>query len=222
MANEGQIEIQLPTEPWSKDTTLTRFTHEGKDYALFVSIKQDIDPASTPDDHADENAFLVYGHRDFTVNGPKGEKALEVHENMAEWEKTHHVWPVYAYIHSGVRLQLNTDAGMPDRQWDVSMAGYCLVTRDTSDIPNALQYAEGMIEEWNQSLSGDVWGYDVALYDLQRDAQGDPIEERDYYEGHGKALSEDSCWGFYGLKYAQDEAKQSAENDIDGLTKIAA
>jgi hypothetical protein len=219
--DEKQIEIKLPDASGIDNEATTRFNHAGKEYILFVALKQDCDPIS-PSEHADKHAFLVYGHRQFDVDGPNGEEALEVHRTKAEWEKTHHVWPVYAYIHSGVRLRLNTDAGFPDRQWDVSMCGYCLVTRDKSEVPEPLEYAEGMIEEWNQYLSGDVWGYDIGLYELQTDPDGDPIEERDYYEGHGKAIADESCWGFYGDTYALGETKSEAEACINGLRKKVA
>lgn len=221
MSNETQIDINLPKLSGTDSTALTRFEHGGKQYILFVDIKQDSDPVS-PAERNDEEAFLVYGHRSFEVNGPGDEKALEVHNSKSEWEKTHHVYPVYAYIHSGVRLQLNTAAGMPDRQWDVSMAGYCLVTRDKSNIPDPLKCAEGMIADWNQYLSGDVWGYDMALYELQTDPDGDAIEERDYYEGHGKPVYEDSCWGFFGSDYVLAETKDRATAYVNALRKKVA
>jgi hypothetical protein len=211
------IELNLPDTSDRKNETFTRFTHAGKEYILFIKIQADSD-ASSPSEDADKNAFLVYGHRDFTVNGPDEEKAREVHEAKSTWEETHHVWPVFAYIHSGVHLQLGTDAGLPDRQWDVSMCGYCLVTRDASDIPEPRKYAEGMIETWNQYLSGDVWGYDIELHKLQTDSDGDPIEERDYYERHSRALDEDSCWGFYGSEYALQETKSIAEGIVNAIT----
>jgi hypothetical protein len=218
---EKQIEIKLPDLSGRDNSALTRFNHAGKEYILFVDVKQDSD-AYFPRENADKNAFLVYGHRDFTVDGPSDEKALDVHKAKDEWEKTHHVYPVFAYIHSGVFLKLNSADGLPDRQWDVSMCGYCLVSRDESEIPEPLKYAEGMIEEWNQYLRGDVWGFDIGLYEFQADPDGDAIEERDYYERHGKRISEDSCWGFYGSKYVLEETKSNADAIVEALFKKAA
>jgi len=149
-----------------------------------VEIIRDPDPIS-PEDRADRHAFLVYGHRDFTVHGPNQETAEQVYRDRAEWEKTHTVYPVYAYIHSGVRLGLST-AGMVDIPWDVSLSGAALVTRDESEIPQPQEYAQAMIEEWNQYLSGDVYGYKIA------DAQGEDV---------------DSCWGFYGQESCEQEAR---------------
>jgi hypothetical protein len=213
-----QIEINLPEVSRRDNEATTRFTVAGKEYILFVAIQQDPDPIS-PKERNDEAAFLVYGHRQFTVNGPGREKAEDVHKAKAEWEKTHHVYPVYAYIHSGVFLKLNTDEGLPDRQWDVSMAGYCLISRDTSNIPEPLKLAEGIVSDWNQYLSGDVWGYDMGLYELEKDSDGDPIEERDYYRRHSKPVYEDSCWGFFGSEHALEETKHQAESYINGLRR---
>lgn len=212
-----KIEINLPKAGGREETAVTRFRRNRKDYILFVTIEQDQDPTE-PADHADQNTFLVYGHRSFTVDGPEGQKALEVHGAKTEWEKTHHVWPVFAYIHSGVYLKLGTDAGLPDRQWDVSMCGYCLVTKDTNEIPEPWKYAEGMIADWNQYLSGDVWGCDITLHELKNDDGGEPIEDRDYYRFH-KNIASDSCWGFYGYEYACEEAKDTAEAIVKGLSK---
>lgn len=84
-----------------------------------------------------------------------------------------------------------------------------------------MKCGEGMIDEWNQHLRGDVWSFDVALYELQKDIDSDAIKERDYYERHGKAISEDSCWGFYGSDYVLTEAKSIAECQINSLGKKA-
>jgi hypothetical protein len=142
---------------------------------------------TSPSESADKHAFLVYGHRDFTVNGPSKERAQDVHRDKKKWAKTHHVHEVYAYIHSGVRLGLST-AGMVDVQWDVSMCGYLLITKDKSEIPRPDEYAQSMIDEWNQYLSGDVYGYVIA-------------------DGNGEHV--DSCWGFFGFDYAKTEARNA-------------
>jgi hypothetical protein len=49
-----------------------------------IKIFTDNDPTS-PEDHADSSAFLVYGHRSFQVHGPNKEKAFDVHKNKTTW-----------------------------------------------------------------------------------------------------------------------------------------
>lgn len=156
-----------------------------------IEIYQDSDSIS-PNENADRHAFLVYGHRSFMVDGPDGEKAKDIHKSLDEWRENFHVYPVYAYIHSGVHLQLGSDEGLPDRQWDVSMCGYVLITKDEKEIPNPEKYAQGMIDEWNQYLSGDVWGYKIKAGDEDID----------------------SCWGFYGLEYCKEEARLAVPDNF--------
>jgi hypothetical protein len=216
-----QIEINLPEASGVENEATTRFTHAGKEYILFVALKQDGDPVN-PRWSFDEAAFLVCGHRQFTVDGPYHETATEIHRDKGEWEKRYHVYPVYACIDTGVRLKLETEAGFPDRQWDVSTCGYCLISRDESNIPEPLKLAERMVEDLNHYRSGDVWGYDIALYELQTDPGGNAFEDRAYYEYHSKALFGHSIWGYYGSEYALQAAKSIAESIINGPNKRTA
>ena len=79
----------------------------------------------------------------------------------------------------------------PDRQWDVSQLGFVFVSKKEWRLSaKARLAAESLLKEWNQYLSGDVYGYIV-------DDDG---------------LNEDSCWGFYGLEYCEQQAKEIAEH----------
>ena len=150
-----------------------------------VTIEQDSDPIA-PDDSADEHAFIVTTrNRYFQVDGPNKETADTVGDNLEEWEKTHHVYKLNALIHSGIHLSIVSDLKEYYMGFDSGQIGFLLVTRDESEIPEPFKYAEGMVETWNQYLSGDVWGYTI------EDGEGDHV---------------DSCWGFYGFEYAKEEA----------------
>lgn len=76
--------------------------------------------------------------------------------------------------------------------FDSGQIGFLLVTREESEIPEPDKYAEGMVEEWNQYLSGDVWGFTV------EDGDGNHI---------------DSCWGFYGFDYCKTEALENVPDE---------
>jgi hypothetical protein len=83
------------------------------------------------------------------------------------------------------------EGNFPDRQWDVSTLGAVFASKEEwSTKEQARAAALCKVEEWNQYLSGDVWGYVIET------------EE-------GQHL--DSCWGFYGRKYAEQEAQQALE-----------
>jgi hypothetical protein len=153
-----------------------------------ITIGEDTD-ATAPDDHADENAFLVTTrNRYFQVEGPGGETADTIGDNLEEWEKTHYVYKLNALIHSGVRLSIESDLKEYYMGFDSGQIGFVLVVRDESEIPHPFEYAKGMVEEWNQYLSGDVWGFTI----------------EDGEENHI-----DSCWGFYGFEYCKTEALEN-------------
>jgi len=47
-----------------------------------------------------------------------------------------------------------------------------------------------LVESWNEYLGGDVYGCVKETYDKNK-----------------KQIDQDSCWGFYGYKYALEELK---------------
>jgi hypothetical protein len=164
--------------------------HETLEHNGFtINIIHDDTPGS-PDEWNDEGVFLVGFHRDFTVvtDDIKSPEDVEPYMDDPDYE----VFLLEAYIHSGVRLALAGSAqaaGFPDRRWDVSRVGYVLVKLSEVAEGMARKCAEGLVETWNQYLSGDVWGYVIT------DSDGEEVE------------SVFSCWGFYGLDACIEEAK---------------
>lgn len=160
--------------------------HEG----VTIEIHQDTD-AQSPSEWGDTSLFLVANHRDCYIPEP-GEKRItdDASELVERWKATHWIFPLEAYIHSGVVLALSGEGNFPDRQWDVSQLGFVFCDKKEWRLrKSARKAALSHVETWNQYLSGDVWGYVV-----------DP-----------DGLNEDSCWGFYGFDYCVEEAKSIAE-----------
>lgn len=162
------------------------FTHHG----LTVEIHQDTDVES-PTEFGDAGLFLVSGHRDFYVPEPGEKRIHDDWETIVErYKKTHWIFPIEAYIHSGVVLAFSQRGNFPDRQWDVSQIGGIFASKKEWRLSaSARKAAEGLLNTWNQYLSGDVWGYVVG--------DDTPFEE--------------SCWGFFGLDYCREQAKEIAE-----------
>ena len=158
-------------------------TFERNGYKVIIEEDQD---AESPSENQDEHAFIATTrNRYFEVDGPHGETASDIGENLEEREKTHYVYKLNAMIHSGVYLSITSDLKQYHMGFDSGQIGFLLITRGESEIPHPDKYAEGMVETWNQYLSGDVWGY--------------VIED-------GEQNLIDSCWGFYGFEYAKEEA----------------
>jgi len=176
-----------------------------------------------PQEWHDKNLFIMAFHRDFWVEAPrvyyklpvgvardkddKGHALFEKDELKAYFEgdkenypdalerlEAFHVFPLEAYIHSGVRLALKSEGNFPDRQWDVSWVGAVLVSKEEwKDRKKARAAALGYVETWNQYLSGDIWCCVVETYGP------DKVQ-----------IAHDTCSGFYGYEYALKELKNIA------------
>lgn len=145
-----------------------------------------------PDECDDDNLFLLNYHRDFDV---RRDKIITKDEVVAWYRKEEEsgkegywMFPLSCYVHSGILLSLRTGNWNPFDQegWDTSHVGAVLVSKEEwPDEKKATEVAEGLVETWNQYLSGDVYGIVKETYDKDKT----PIDQ-------------DSCWGFYGHKYA--------------------
>jgi len=164
-----------------------------KDY--LITIKDD--DAESPNAWMDENRILVYDHRQFTVDR-KGFEPMEIFQAMMEpaLYKGYHVFPLYAYIHSGVSLSLTYNG---DR-WDTSMKGFILIKDGEEGVTSreeALKPAEDLVELWNSYLEGSYW-FNI------KNPEGDEI---------------DSCGGFYGYDHEKsglmDTCRDAIDNDIN-------
>ena len=129
-----------------------------------ITIFPDENPEK-PDLWNDES-FLVYDHRDLCIER-KDFDPTEIFEHIESTKKWFYngfyVFPVYAYIHSGIVLSVGSH-NFPDARWDV-FRGFCLVQRMKGmwERKKCFLIAESIIEEWNMYLSDDVWGYDSAF-----------------------------------------------------------
>ena len=106
------------------------------------------------------------------------------------------VLPLYLYDHSGITIS-TSPFSCP---WDSGQVGVIVLEREKilaeygqgkkrvskAMRERAIKYLEGEVKTYDQYLTGEVYGY--------------MIEGPD-----GSDL--DSCWGFYGLEYCEDEAK---------------
>ena len=159
-----------------------------------IEIVQDAD-AGNPREEFDNMGEILYVSNRYTL----GDRQATKEEIDKITRDKNELWlPVYAYIHSGTRIN-TTGFSCP---WDSGQCGIIHMSKKAavheygvkyatkSVCAKALKYMCGEIETFDQYLNGDVHGYRV-------------IDE------HGEEL--DSCWGFYGYQYCQDEALESAK-----------
>lgn len=131
-----------------------------------LDISIDESPLS-PDEDGDESIFLVFDHRQFDVQrqnfNPNDifEHLKSREDNDYEYKELYSdyfIFPVSAYIHSGVVLNLGKSTG-----WDYSCNGFVLVAKEEiNDESAAREYAENLIKKWNIYLQGNV--YEATLY----------------------------------------------------------
>jgi hypothetical protein len=176
------------------EEAIEKINYKGKIIETFY----DFNPLS-PEDWRNDELFLVYDHRDFTVK-VKGFDPEDIFQYFQENPKKvlyegYFVFPVYAYIHTGVCLSLGRDSYPFTCRWDTSFRGFVLCKKQKGCYTSKKAYdlAEGLIEEWNQYLSGDVYGYNSEV---------------------------GSCWGFYG-KSGYNQMIDEAKSEIDYAEKKA-
>jgi hypothetical protein len=109
------------------------------------------------------------------------------------------IFPVFAYIHSGVALSLSNSTYPFTDRFDTSCAGFILV-EDHSDQTDtsAFQQAKSAISEWNIILRGEVYRYEII------DPDGEEI---------------DSLWGLFGEDHLKEEYQSMIDLDISGKRK---
>ena len=119
--------------------------------------------------------------------------------------------PVSAYIHSGISIWIGDPVNPFDLQgWDTGLLGIIYITREqvlkemnlkrmTKKARKwAYDYMEGEVEEYNCYLTGDAWG--IGLAELDEDGEIIDVD--------------DTCWGFFGKRWAIEEATNQLEYHI--------
>lgn len=134
--------------------------------------------------------------------------------------------------HSGLHIYLDGGPHWSDGAgWDSGTVGFIYVTHEQLDLAGippdmtaekqARIIAEQEVQEYDAFVGGDVYGY---IIDAIPECDTKACEDRGYYNepgyGYGtpcecachRAGDEvNSCWGFYGHQYAEQEAKVSLE-----------
>ena len=172
--------------------------HNGKT----IEIYQDEDPINPREnDNAD---IMICFHKRYNL----GDKHKYNSDNFNGWSELDKqliedyapvaIKPLYLYDHSGITISTNPFSCC----WDSGQIGFVLISRETAlyefskkKLTKKLKewaerYIDASVKEYDQYLTGDVYGYVI------KDENGEET---------------DSCWGFFGMKYAVEEAKSEID-----------
>lgn len=118
------------------------------------------------------------------------------------------ILPLYLYDHSGITM--NTTGF--SCQWDSGQVGWIYATYDDVkeeygkiDSEKAKKLLESEVETYDQYIKGEVYGYV-----LEKKIVCECCDNVEYEHI-------DSCWGFYGLEYLEEELKSSIKSEYEEL-----
>lgn len=191
------------------------FEHNGKT----IKIYSDEDPPN-PRTEFDHAGTMVCFHRRYVLGDKNHGLSFTDYNNS--WDELHDaiqrqkggavIFPLYLYDHSGLRIRAGSFQGLLPQghaEFDSGQVGFIFVSKTkvlsefgwkSITAKRRAVLEEGLlaeVEEYDQYLSGDVWGYTVTTH------YRDELTNAD--------VEQDSCWGCFGLDYARKLAKEAAE-----------
>jgi hypothetical protein len=121
-------------------------------------------------------------------------------------QKVKYVVPLGLYDHSGITMYVGGGTHAFDAQgWDSGTVGFAYIdpadvtltgaTVDTTD--DAIEVITSEVKEYAQYLEGDVYGYVITTKHCDDDNCP-----------HAEVI--DGCWGFFGLDYVKEAARDAA------------
>lgn len=171
---------------------------------LTAKIYPDEDPINPRVDY-DNDDKMICSHKRYSL----GDKHDYNFNNFNSWDELEkqickdndvlEILPLYLLDHSGITMRTTS---FNDR-WDSGQVGFIYITKDEARKSHMVKKISKKVREtchknllcsvetYDQYLTGEIYGYVI------EDKGGNQIE---------------SCWGFFGLKYAMEEAKSVAEH----------
>ena len=177
-----------------------------------IKIYQDEDAQSSRE--WDNLGTMVCWHRNYVLGDkehlfPKDFDLEEINRLLKELDIAV-ILPLYLYDHSGITMSTSNSTYPFNCPWDSGCVGFIYVTKTALRkelskqrlSKKSLEYAKRVllqeVETYDEYLTGQVYGYVI------EDKSGEHL---------------DSCWGFYGYNYCNQEAESAAEYQVKTLTQ---
>ncbi len=174
------------------------YEKENIDYkGMSVKIYYDED-AESPASWESEDVFLCSDYRELNVGSKilSPDDCREAISAGRSFANGYHVFPVRIYEHGGIVLSLGTCRG-----WDYSNGWAFICVKRMRGWSwrksAAVARAYGLLQEWNEYLSGEVYGFQAE-------------------DENGRVI--DSCWGYHGDPVVEDaisEGKRAIDAEIE-------
>lgn len=129
--------------------------------------------------------------------------------NYDDYSNKYEIFPLYAYIHSGVSLSLSKTGYPFTCRFDTSMEGFIFVKKDVKWVHPLNEVAQSLVDSWNNCLSGNVYGFVITKDNYCKCCKNNSIDEID------------SCWGFYG-NYNENGMVDECKAIIDNVIRAEA
>lgn len=176
----------------------------------------DEQPDMTPDQYKveivpgeDNAAFMKLVYHAYPDADEDDDAATAFMEKLTEeWlEQNTVMLPLYLYDHSGITMRTSSFSC----NWDSGQVGFIYCTKEKAMKEfgcsenewreRATDCLEDEVKTYDQYLTGDVYGYII------KDEQGEEVE---------------SCWGFFGHDYCEQEAKAICDRrDSSGNAEVS-
>jgi len=148
-----------------------------------------------PREEFDHIATMFCEHRRYTLGDKKADDIRVENERTGELEfpDGYLVLPLYLYDHSGLTIS----TGAFSCRWDSGQVGYIYMSKKDAIanfgkkrltkkvIARALDCMRAEVKEYDDYLTGNVYGFEYEQVAVNAD-------------GEEQMLEEDSCWGFFG------------------------
>lgn len=90
-----------------------------------------------------------------------------------------------------------------------------IVERDARPREDVLrEYAAAVCVEYTNYCNGEIYSYQLEVYKLLHDSDGNDIEDRDHYEAHGHLITDDTCSGFNGSDTVEEELTRAVRSAL--------
>ena len=189
---------------------------------LVIRIFQDEDPQN-PRHEYDHVSIMVCSHKRYDLGDKDDVHGInfknfngwsEVREEIKERFKTEYILPLFLYDHSGITISVGGFSHVDSQRWDWGQVGFIFIPSDVmkKDYPGygektlqdrAEEIMVSEVKEYDQYLTGDVYGYDIVQVSHCEHCDKDTEETLD------------SCYGFYGMEYCRDDAVSQAKHILE-------